>query len=80
VLLLLFCQLEALLARVDDWQFDSFRLAAVSGNRPLSVLAFFLLKRSNLVKRVRLQRLHLTVNCFRTPHSAIIIFITRCVV
>lgn len=47
------CQLEALLARVENWQFDSFKLAAVSGNRPLSVLAFFLLKRSNLVKRVR---------------------------
>ncbi|WIA11311.1 hypothetical protein OEZ85_011434 [Tetradesmus obliquus] len=44
-------ELEALLARVEDWQFDSFKLAAVSGNRPLSVLAFFLLKRSNLVKR-----------------------------
>jgi hypothetical protein len=56
-------QLEALLAQVDDWQFDSFKLAAASGNRPLSVLAFFLFKRSSLVKRVRQQRWLQTAPC-----------------
>lgn len=51
-------QLEAVLARATDWQFDSFELAAASGNRPLSVLAFYLIKReTNLVKKVHRQGL-----------------------
>jgi hypothetical protein len=52
LLLLLLLQLDAVLARVDEWQFDAFKLAAAADNRPLSVLAFYLLKRSGLVARV----------------------------
>eukprot|EP00775_Hariotina_reticulata_P014118 gene14118-14247_t len=44
-------ELEAVLSKADDWQFDTFKLAAASDNRPLSVLAFYLLKRSGLVAR-----------------------------
>jgi hypothetical protein len=45
-------QLEAQLARVDDWQFDSFALAEASEGRPLSTLAFFLMQRNGLTRRV----------------------------
>lgn len=45
-------QLEAVLAKVDDWQFDSFGLCTAANGRPLSALGFFLLKRSNLMQRV----------------------------
>ncbi len=42
-------QVNVVLAKVDDWQFDSFQLCEVSGGRPLSCLAFALLKKSGLV-------------------------------
>ena len=44
-----------MLAGVDDWQFDAFRLEAASGGRPLSCLAFFLMKRTELVERFHLE-------------------------
>ena len=49
-----------MLAGVDDWQFDAFRLEEVSGGRPLSCLAFFLMKRTELVERFHLQEAKLT--------------------
>lgn len=42
------------LSKVDEWQFDSFQLNVVSGGRPLSMLAFALLKRSGLVETFEL--------------------------
>ena len=48
-------QLTAVLAGVDDWQFDAFRLEAASGGRPLSCLAFFLMKRTEMVERFHLE-------------------------
>jgi hypothetical protein len=38
-------QMEEVLSKVDDWQFDAFRLGEVSNGRPLSLLGFALLKR-----------------------------------
>ncbi len=38
-----------MLAKVDNWQFDTFELNAVTKGQPLSTLAFFLMKRLNLV-------------------------------
>ena len=44
-------QLSRVLARVDEWQFDSFALERASGGRPLSLLAFLLVRRVDLVGR-----------------------------
>ncbi len=38
-------QVLEVLAKVDDWQFDAFKLSEVSGGRPLSLLSYALLKR-----------------------------------
>ena len=45
----IYLQLQAVLAKIDDWQFDSFELHEVSGGRPLSTLAFAILNRFQLV-------------------------------
>ena len=39
-------QVLSVLSKVDDWQFDAFKLSEVSNNRPLSMLSFVLFKRS----------------------------------
>lgn len=52
-------EVEAVLAKVDDWQFDAFRLAEVSNGRPLSLLGFALLKRYDIVKHFQLDELRL---------------------
>ena len=41
-------QLELALSKVDDWQFDSFELERATNGRPLSVLAFALIKNAGL--------------------------------
>ena len=38
-----------ILAKIDEWQFDSFELAEATGGRPLSTLGFYLLKKGGLV-------------------------------
>ncbi len=35
---------------MDDWQYDTFELEEVTGGRPLSALAFALIKRSGLIE------------------------------
>ena len=47
-------QVLNVLARVDDWQFDAFHLSEVSNGRPLSLLSFALLKRSEVVEKFQL--------------------------
>ena len=47
-------QLAGLLAKVDDFQFDSFALDAATGHRPLSVMAFYIFKRHDLVNQFHL--------------------------
>ena len=44
-----FPQLLSALSRVDEWTYDMFELNLVSSGRPLSTLAFALLKRSGIV-------------------------------
>ena len=44
---------------VDNWQFDSFQLEEASGGRPLSCLAFFLFKRSDLIAKFHLNETRL---------------------
>ncbi len=44
-------QLTAVLQHVDDWQFNSFDLPKATGGRPLSALAFYLFKRSDIPSR-----------------------------
>jgi hypothetical protein len=46
--------MAALLTSVDEWQFDSLRLTTASAGRPLSCLAFFLFKRSDLIAKFHL--------------------------
>lgn len=46
---LFFLQVERVLQTADQWQFDAFELAAATGGRPLSALAFYVLKTSGLV-------------------------------
>ena len=47
-------QLLQVLSKVDDWQFDAFKLYEVSQGRPLSLLSFALLKRSEVVDKFQL--------------------------
>ncbi|KAL6760116.1 3',5'-cyclic-nucleotide phosphodiesterase [Haematococcus lacustris] len=44
----------SVLAKVDDWQFDAFKLSEVSGGRPLSLLSFALFKRCDIVTKWQL--------------------------
>ncbi len=44
-------QLARALGSVDEWTFDAFQFEAASDGRPLSCLAFFLIKRMGLVTR-----------------------------
>lgn len=53
-----------MLAGADAWQFDTWRLAEVSGGLPLSVLGYFLIQRAGLVKTLRLSPRTL-VKCLR---------------
>ncbi|GAX85340.1 hypothetical protein CEUSTIGMA_g12757.t1 [Chlamydomonas eustigma] len=48
-------KVHSALSRMDDWAFDSFELATATGNRPLSTLAFALIKRSGITLRLRLE-------------------------
>ncbi|KAJ9526981.1 hypothetical protein QJQ45_025308 [Haematococcus lacustris] len=43
-------QVEASLGTAEGWAFDAFRLASVTGGRPLSVLAYWLLHRAGLIE------------------------------
>jgi hypothetical protein len=43
---------EVLLGDINNWQFDSFKLADAANGRPLSLLTFHLLQRMQLTKRV----------------------------
>jgi len=47
-------QVVDILSKVDDWQFDAFKLNEVSGGRPLSYLSFALFKRFNLVENMQM--------------------------
>ena len=42
-------QVLTVLQKIDDWQFDAFKLNEVSGGRPLSLLSYALLKHHGLV-------------------------------
>lgn len=44
----------ALLAHVDEWQFDSFALEEATGGRPLSFLGFYLMQKMGIVQRLKL--------------------------
>ncbi|GFH24218.1 phosphodiesterase [Haematococcus lacustris] len=47
-------EVEACLAAAHSWEFDAFQLTAVTGGRPLSVLAYWLLQKTGLVSAIRL--------------------------
>uniref|UniRef100_A0A7S0RAQ3 Phosphodiesterase n=1 Tax=Chlamydomonas leiostraca TaxID=1034604 RepID=A0A7S0RAQ3_9CHLO len=44
-------EVVGVLAKVDDWQFDAFKLNEVSNGRPLSMLSFALFKRCEIVDK-----------------------------
>ena len=46
-------QMSAALS-VNEWQYDAFKLEEASSGRPLSCLAFFLFKRSDLISKFNL--------------------------
>ncbi len=47
-------QVLAVLSHIDDWAFDSFELASVTEGRPLTTLAFTLIKRSGIMDCLKL--------------------------
>ena len=53
-------QLSKALGSIDAWQFDSFELEEASIGRPLSCLAFHLMKKMNIVKHFQLDEIKLT--------------------
>jgi hypothetical protein len=52
-------QLHAVLQTADDWKFDAFRLREASNGRPLSVLSYWLLHTSGLIKWANLDAVKL---------------------
>jgi len=48
-------EVERVLSTAYNWQFDAFKLSSVSGDRPLSALAFFLFHEADLIKRFQLK-------------------------
>ena len=52
-------QVEDILSQVDEWTFDSFKLSEATQGRPLSTLAFFLFKRYDIIKVLKLPELKL---------------------
>lgn len=49
-----YVQLSRVLAGADEWRFDAFKLDEVSNGRPLSCMAFYLIKRMGLIQAVNL--------------------------
>ncbi len=47
-------QVMDVLSKVDDWQFDAFKLNEVSGGRPLSLLSYALLKRCEVADKFQM--------------------------
>ncbi|KAG2497449.1 hypothetical protein HYH03_004604 [Edaphochlamys debaryana] len=47
-------EVERLLADADSWQFDTWRLQEATQGHPLSVLGFFLMQRSGLIRQFKL--------------------------
>ena len=47
-------QLMVSLGDINSWQYNSFQLEDVSGGRPLSCLAFHLMKKMDIIKRFHL--------------------------
>ncbi len=47
--------MERLLPTSCKWQFDSFKLADVTGNHALSSLGFFLFSEAGLIKQFKLR-------------------------
>ncbi|KAG2451652.1 hypothetical protein HYH02_003432 [Chlamydomonas schloesseri] len=47
-------QAEKLLARVDEWQFDMLEVAKATNGHALSVVGFFILQKSGLISRFKL--------------------------
>ena len=44
----------AKLAHINDWTFDTFRLAELTDGKPLSTLSFAVLKQSGIVSCLKL--------------------------
>lgn len=47
-------EVSQILSKVDEWQFDAFRLADASGGRPLSTLSYYLFRRFDLIDKFQL--------------------------
>lgn len=50
----LLASMEVVLATVDDWRFDAFKLAEATGGHPMSALGFYLIMRSGLIESLQL--------------------------
>ncbi|KAG2444403.1 hypothetical protein HXX76_001156 [Chlamydomonas incerta] len=64
-------EVERVLAGADGWQFDTFRLAEVSGGLPLSALGYFLMQRAGLIKTLGLSAKTL-IRCLRVVEAGYI--------
>ena len=47
-------QFSGMFCKLDEWQFDSFDLQRLSDGRPLSCLAFHLMKKMDIIKHFHL--------------------------
>eukprot|EP00877_Chromochloris_zofingiensis_P005018 jgi/Chrzof1/14517/Cz09g05220.t1 len=52
-------EIEVLLSHVGEWQFDSFKLSSAANGRPLSLLGFYLISRSELIQKCQLDEVKL---------------------
>ena len=49
-----------MLTRMDNWTFNTFELNDVTGRRPLSTLAFLLMRQSGIITSLKLEEAKLT--------------------
>eukprot|EP00877_Chromochloris_zofingiensis_P004947 jgi/Chrzof1/14453/Cz09g03150.t1 len=52
-------EVESVLSQIGEWQFDSFKLSAAANGRPLSLLGFYLISRSELISKCQLDEVKL---------------------
>ena len=71
--LLYLLQVNSVLAQIGEWTFDTFRLADVTSNRPLSTLSFALIKQSGILTTLKLDEARLARYGWLTEHLSMLI-------
>ncbi len=63
----------AVLTHVDDWQFDAFQLASVTGGRPLTALSYLLFRQSEIIDKWALDEHKLVKYLMRIEDGCVVV-------